>query len=238
MAFRITFLRARSLSHSILLECLHNCEILSCEREKERERERTNHSHTWYTCLKHVHVLVLPEETGLIIWIIHSNCFFSPSLRVGSRLEIWCVPASSGWVSRRSNLMWPWMNSPRRIWRVERGENGPFLGASGGISIRMLWDFWDISTNIHKVYNKVYIHIYTVYRYYDININISVGCSIIFPAKDVLKSHILYAAWWLDVLCNVNNKSTTIIRANLFIVKIWASDPYWDIVINPWFGIL
>lgn len=235
MAFRITFLRARSLSHSILLECLHNCEILSCERERERENQSFSY-------------LVYMSQTCPCIsftrrdWVNHLDhpfkLFFSPSLRVGSRLEIWCVPASSGWVSRRSNLMWPWMNSPRRIWRVERGENGPFLGASGGISIRMLWDFWDISTNIHKVYNKVYIHIYTVYRYYDININISVGCSIIFPAKDVLKSHILYAAWWLDVLCNVNNKSTTIIRANLFIVKIWASDPYWDIVINPWFGIL
>ena len=62
---------------------------------------------------------------------------------------------------------------------------------------------------IYIIYTHTYIYIYciyTVYRYYNFNIEISVGCSIIFPAKDVLKSHFQCAAWWLDVLCNVNNR--------------------------------
>ena len=62
------FFFVRSLSHTILPECLHK--ILFGERERERERARANHSHIWYMCfLKDVHVFSFTRRD----WVDHGS---------------------------------------------------------------------------------------------------------------------------------------------------------------------
>lgn len=98
--FRNTFLRARSLSHTILPEIAQNLIW--------REREREPRILIFGICVfsKMFMFLVLPGEIGLIMDHPFQLFFFvlfglgnhkSPTIQAHvSRLEMWCVPASLG----------------------------------------------------------------------------------------------------------------------------------------------